>query len=131
MATLHPSSPAAAIAVPDPSHLDSIVRSHERCAAFGLSRADRPDAVVALTRHSEEVGLDLATFQDHPYQRRYLDTWTLLSYLAARTERVKLLPDIVRETYAAARKQFEARKDGEAQAGRARGGGTESTMQYG
>jgi transcriptional regulator of acetoin/glycerol metabolism len=27
----------------DPAHLDSIVRSHERCAALGLSRADRPD----------------------------------------------------------------------------------------
>ncbi len=43
MATLQPSSSAAALAVPDPAHVDSIVRSHERCAAFGLSRADRPD----------------------------------------------------------------------------------------
>jgi transcriptional regulator of acetoin/glycerol metabolism len=45
MATPQPSSPAAAIAVPDRAHLDAIVRSHERCAAFGLSRADRPDHV--------------------------------------------------------------------------------------
>ena len=40
-------------------------------------------------RHAERVGLDLVTFQDHPYQRRFLDTWTLLSYVAGRTERVR------------------------------------------
>ncbi|WP_280155560.1 sigma-54-dependent Fis family transcriptional regulator [Piscinibacter sp. XHJ-5] len=34
---------ATAVALPDPAHLDSIVRSHERCAALGLSRVDRPD----------------------------------------------------------------------------------------
>jgi alkanesulfonate monooxygenase SsuD/methylene tetrahydromethanopterin reductase-like flavin-dependent oxidoreductase (luciferase family) len=27
---------------------------------------------------------------DHPYQPAFLDTWTLLSYVAARTERVRL-----------------------------------------
>ena len=30
-------------------------------------------------------GLDLVTFQDHPYQPRFLDTWTLLSVVAAKT----------------------------------------------
>ena len=29
-----------------------------------------------------------STFQDHPYQPRFLDTWTLLSYVAARPRRV-------------------------------------------
>jgi alkanesulfonate monooxygenase SsuD/methylene tetrahydromethanopterin reductase-like flavin-dependent oxidoreductase (luciferase family) len=33
--------------------------------------------------------------QDHPYQRRFFDTWTLLSYAAGRTERVRLVPDVV------------------------------------
>jgi alkanesulfonate monooxygenase SsuD/methylene tetrahydromethanopterin reductase-like flavin-dependent oxidoreductase (luciferase family) len=33
--------------------------------------------------------------QDHPYQWRYFDTWTLLAYLAGRTERVRLVPDVV------------------------------------
>ena len=32
--------------------------------------------------------------QDHPYQRRFLDTFSLLAYLAARTSRVRLLPDV-------------------------------------
>ncbi|HEX6708434.1 MAG TPA: sigma-54-dependent Fis family transcriptional regulator [Albitalea sp.] len=38
----------AALAPPDPAHLDSIVRSHERCAALGLSRVDRPDHAAML-----------------------------------------------------------------------------------
>ena len=32
--------------------------------------------------------------QDHPYQRRFYDTWTLISYLAARTEKVRFFPDV-------------------------------------
>lgn len=47
-----------------------------------------PQAPVRLARLSEDVGLDLVTFQDHPYQPRFLDTWTLLTWVAARTERV-------------------------------------------
>jgi len=53
-----------------------------------------PERVVALTRASEAAGLDLATFQDHPYQPAFLDTWTLLSYVAARTERIRLSPNV-------------------------------------
>ncbi len=34
------------------------------------------------------------TFQDHPYQSRFLDTWTLLSYVAARTSRVRLAANV-------------------------------------
>ncbi len=45
-----------------------------------LQRAERADT----------LGLDLITIQDHPYQRRFLDTWTLLTYIAARTQRVHL-----------------------------------------
>jgi alkanesulfonate monooxygenase SsuD/methylene tetrahydromethanopterin reductase-like flavin-dependent oxidoreductase (luciferase family) len=44
---------------------------------------------------ADRAGLDLVGVQDHPYQRRFLDTWTLLSYVAARTERITLLPDVV------------------------------------
>src|SRR4051812_48332647 len=38
----------AALAPPDPAHVDSIVRSHERCAALGLSRIERPDHAAVL-----------------------------------------------------------------------------------
>ncbi|MDV7353693.1 LLM class flavin-dependent oxidoreductase [Rhodococcus oxybenzonivorans] len=54
-----------------------------------------PEQVVELALTSERAGLDLATFQDHPYQPGFLDTWTLLSYIAARTERIHLAPNVL------------------------------------
>ncbi|NLG22966.1 MAG: LLM class flavin-dependent oxidoreductase [Actinomycetales bacterium] len=54
----------------------------------------QPQQAVTLAQLSEAVGLDLVTFQDHPYQPGFLDTWTLLSYVAARTERVHLAPNV-------------------------------------
>jgi alkanesulfonate monooxygenase SsuD/methylene tetrahydromethanopterin reductase-like flavin-dependent oxidoreductase (luciferase family) len=49
------------------------------------SPAHRP---LELAQLSEQLGFDFVTFQDHPYQSSYLDTWTLLSWVAARTERI-------------------------------------------
>jgi alkanesulfonate monooxygenase SsuD/methylene tetrahydromethanopterin reductase-like flavin-dependent oxidoreductase (luciferase family) len=49
---------------------------------------------LAIAAAADASGLDYVAIQDHPYQRRFLDTWTLLSFLAARTERVRLLPDV-------------------------------------
>ena len=37
-----------------------------------------PEAVVELAVLADQVGLDLVTFQDHPYQPKLLDAWTLL-----------------------------------------------------
>ncbi len=53
-----------------------------------------PARPVGLAMLSEQVGLDLVTFQDHPYQPAFLDTWTLLSFVAARTERVRLAANV-------------------------------------
>ncbi len=53
-----------------------------------------PERVVELAQLSEQVGLDLATFQDHPYQSGYLDTWTLLSFVAARTSSIRLAANV-------------------------------------
>ncbi|MCC6704853.1 MAG: LLM class flavin-dependent oxidoreductase [Thermomicrobiales bacterium] len=50
---------------------------------------------VELTRFAEDVGLDLATFQDHPYNPGLLDTWTLLSYAAAKTTRIRLAGNVL------------------------------------
>src|SRR4051794_28127589 len=63
--------------------------------AFVTPSAATPDDVVALARLSEAVGLDLVTVQDHPYQPGFLDTWTLLSYVAARTDVVRLAPNVL------------------------------------
>ncbi|MGY2701132.1 LLM class flavin-dependent oxidoreductase [Nocardioides sp. HB32] len=46
-------------------------------------------AVVA-----DRAGLDLVTFQDHPYVARFHDTSTLLAYAAARTERIHLSANV-------------------------------------
>lgn len=62
---------------------------------FVTPAAAQPGAVVELAELAERVGLDLVSFQDHPYQARFLDTWTLLSFVAARTSRVRLAPNVL------------------------------------
>lgn len=57
-----------------------------------------PDVSMPLADISREVellGFDYIAVQDHPYQRRYAETWTLLSVLAARTERIAFFPDVI------------------------------------
>jgi FAD/FMN-containing dehydrogenase len=66
--------------------------------AFGTfitPQNQRPDDVVALARLTETAGLDLATFQDHPYQPGFLDTWTLLSWVAAQTGKLRVAPNVL------------------------------------
>ena len=53
------------------------------------------ETVVALATLADRTGLDLVTFQDHPYQARFLDAWTLLSFVAARTTRVRLSANVL------------------------------------
>ena len=60
---------------------------------FGLFPS--PDAAAAhhvleLAAVAEVSGLDLVTVQDHPYQARHLDAWTLLSVIAARTSTLRV-----------------------------------------
>jgi alkanesulfonate monooxygenase SsuD/methylene tetrahydromethanopterin reductase-like flavin-dependent oxidoreductase (luciferase family) len=62
---------------------------------FITPRNDAPEAVVALAQRSEALGYDLVTFQDHPYQPAFHDTWTLLSYVAARTQRIHVSPNVL------------------------------------
>lgn len=56
--------------------------------------AESADAVVELARLADRLGLDLVSAQDHPYQPAFLDVWTLLSVVAARTERVRVFPNV-------------------------------------
>jgi alkanesulfonate monooxygenase SsuD/methylene tetrahydromethanopterin reductase-like flavin-dependent oxidoreductase (luciferase family) len=43
---------------------------------------------------ADEAGLDLVGIQDHPYQRRFLDTWSLIPLLLAETKRISLFTDV-------------------------------------
>ena len=47
-----------------------------------------PDATAPLLETAREVerrGLDYVAVQDHPYQRRFVDAWVLMSMIAANT----------------------------------------------
>lgn len=49
---------------------------------------------LELAKVADELGFDLVGVQDHPYQRRFYDTWTLLTAIAMRTERITVFPDV-------------------------------------
>lgn len=66
-----------------------------RLGVFIVPGGDDAEATVEQIVAADRAGLDLVGVQDHPYQARFLDTWTLLAYAAARTERVGLMPDVV------------------------------------
>jgi alkanesulfonate monooxygenase SsuD/methylene tetrahydromethanopterin reductase-like flavin-dependent oxidoreductase (luciferase family) len=53
------------------------------------------DSLIALATLADRSGLDLVSFQDHPYQPRFLDTWTLLSFVAARTSRARIAGNVL------------------------------------
>lgn len=63
--------------------------------SFITPTANPPEAPVALAQASEQAGLDLVTFQDHPYQPAFLDTWTLMSAVATATVRVQIAPNVI------------------------------------
>ncbi len=63
--------------------------------SFITPSARAPQEVVSLAQLCERVGLDLVTFQDHPYQPGFLDTWTLMSYVAAVTTRIRLSANVL------------------------------------
>lgn len=62
--------------------------------AFLTPSAAEHAEVVAQTLAAERGGLDLIGIQDHPYQRRFLDTFTLIADLLARTQRIRIFPDV-------------------------------------
>lgn len=61
----------------------------------GAGTGGDPLAPVALAQSSEQLGLDLLTVQDHPYQPRFHETWTLLSWIAGATSRIRLSPNVL------------------------------------
>jgi alkanesulfonate monooxygenase SsuD/methylene tetrahydromethanopterin reductase-like flavin-dependent oxidoreductase (luciferase family) len=64
---------------------------------FGISidpTAGDPRERFDLAQLADEQGLDLLTIQDHPYQYRFYETWTLLTALATNTESIHVTPNV-------------------------------------
>ncbi len=61
---------------------------------FVAPEAARWQEVLVTAREADLLGLDSVSLQDHPYQPAHLDTWTLLTYVAAQTERVTVFPNV-------------------------------------
>jgi hypothetical protein len=57
-------------------------------------QADAAGDTLTLARLADRLGLDLVSAQDHPYQSAFLDTWTLLSVIAASTTSVRVFPNV-------------------------------------
>ena len=61
---------------------------------FPTPRADSSEEVLQMARVADEAGFDLIGIQDHPYQRRFLDTWALIAFVLAQTDRITVFPDV-------------------------------------
>ncbi|MFE3293899.1 LLM class flavin-dependent oxidoreductase [Rhodococcus sp. NPDC059234] len=61
---------------------------------FPTPDADRVDEILELARMADAEGVDFVGIQDHPYQKRFLDTWALMAVVLARTTRVRVFPDV-------------------------------------
>ena len=55
---------------------------------------DSSAPLLATARRIDELGLDYVGIQDHPYQRRHVDTWSLLAMIAATTTNLRMFPDV-------------------------------------
>ena len=59
-----------------------------------MPAAETLDRIRELVRAADEAALDVVGIQDHPYQRRFLDTWSLIPALLAETQRVTFFTDV-------------------------------------
>jgi len=65
-----------------------------RFGIFLIPQAAHAERLLELATLADELGFDLIGIQDHPYQRLFLDTWTLLTAIAMRTRRITVFPDV-------------------------------------
>jgi alkanesulfonate monooxygenase SsuD/methylene tetrahydromethanopterin reductase-like flavin-dependent oxidoreductase (luciferase family) len=61
---------------------------------FLIPDAGDPQGVLETARLADRLGYDLLAVQDHPYQRRHLDTLALLGVILAQTERIRVFQDV-------------------------------------
>jgi alkanesulfonate monooxygenase SsuD/methylene tetrahydromethanopterin reductase-like flavin-dependent oxidoreductase (luciferase family) len=66
-------------------------------ALLGFSLAPETAQLTTILQAADEAdrrGLDLVGVQDHPYQSRFVDTWTLLTAVGVRTQRLRVFADV-------------------------------------
>ncbi len=68
---------------------------------FGLFLSSRPEGdPVGQARRAEALGFDMVTVSDHLHGRSgSVETWTLLTWIAAATERIRVAPNVLALPY--------------------------------
>src|SRR6195256_1950487 len=65
-----------------------------RFGVFLTPQAADVQLTLNLSALADELGFDLIGVQDHTYQWRFVDTWTLLTAIAMRTKKIQVFPDV-------------------------------------
>jgi alkanesulfonate monooxygenase SsuD/methylene tetrahydromethanopterin reductase-like flavin-dependent oxidoreductase (luciferase family) len=65
-----------------------------RFGVFLTPQAADVQLTLKLSALADELGFDLIGVQDHTYQWRFVDTWTLLTAIAMRTQKIQVFPDV-------------------------------------
>jgi alkanesulfonate monooxygenase SsuD/methylene tetrahydromethanopterin reductase-like flavin-dependent oxidoreductase (luciferase family) len=92
---------------------------------------------LEIAQVADELGYDLVGVQDHPYQRSFYDTWTLLTAMAMTTERVTVFPDVANmqlrdpALLAKAAASLDRLSDGRVELGLGSGGFSEGVVAWG
>lgn len=66
-------------------------------ARFGISivpDASNLDEIRRAVIRADELGIELVGIQDHPYQARFVETWSLVADLLARTQHIRAFTDV-------------------------------------
>jgi alkanesulfonate monooxygenase SsuD/methylene tetrahydromethanopterin reductase-like flavin-dependent oxidoreductase (luciferase family) len=64
---------------------------------FGINitpSANRADNAFEITKISDNLGIDLISVQDHPYNGSFFDTWTLITALAMSARNAHLMTNV-------------------------------------
>lgn len=73
-----------------------VMTDYRRPLEFGVSLAPSASEleVIFAAADAADRGLELIGVQDHPYQRRFVDTMVLLAAITQRTETLRVFPDV-------------------------------------
>jgi alkanesulfonate monooxygenase SsuD/methylene tetrahydromethanopterin reductase-like flavin-dependent oxidoreductase (luciferase family) len=64
---------------------------------FGINitpSANGADNAFEIVKISDNLGIDLITVQDHPYNGSFFDTWTLITALAMSTKNIHFMTNV-------------------------------------